>query len=304
MNEDSEQFDALPTEEACAGSRDLDLLDTKGMLEVINAEDQKVALAVRKVISDVALAVDATAKKLLDGGHWHAFGAGTSGRIALLDAVECPPTFGVSHALFQGHMAGGMKAFTRAVEGAEDTLELGIEAVAQANVRENDVVCAISASGRTPFCLGVLQEAKRRGVLTIAIASNAKGPIIEAADLGIAPATGPEVLTGSTRLKAGTAQKMILNMISTGVMVKMGHTFGHLMVGVVPSNVKLRARAHRLIEKLSGTSQGVSEALESAGGDVRCAVLILRGKMLAPAALALMKRHQGSLRRAMEEIQE
>ena len=295
-----ENFDELPTEQVHDASRELDLLDTVSMLRVINDEDAKVATAVRQEIPTIAVVVDRTAERLAAGGRWHAFGAGTSGRIALLDAVECPPTFGVSHDLFQGHMAGGIQAFARAVEGAEDDPALGAAAVTEAGIGSSDVVCALSASGRAPFCLGALEAARESGALTVAISSNPDGPLAAAAELAITPRTGPEVLSGSTRMKAGTAQKLVLNMISTGVMVKLGHSYGAYMVGVVPGNEKLRRRAERLIENLCGETDQARPALESAEGDVRVAVLMIRHSLDVAAAAAKLAAAGGSLRRALE----
>ncbi|MCA9319831.1 MAG: N-acetylmuramic acid 6-phosphate etherase [Planctomycetes bacterium] len=293
-------LDDLATEKANPASRDLDLLDTESMLRVMNEADRGVALAVALEIPRIAIVVDRAARSLAEGGRLHSFGAGTSGRIALLDAVECPPTFGVPADLVQGHLAGGEAAFVRAKEGAEDSLALGEQEVQDAGIRAVDVVLAISASGRTPYGLGVLAAARARGAFTVAIVGNPESPMAGAADQAVVPVTGEEILSGSTRLKAGTAQKMVLNMISTGVMVRLGRTYGNLMIGVQPTNEKLRRRALRLLETITGKDHGLEAALDAADGDLRVAALLVAKNHDLETACARLAACGGSLRRAME----
>jgi N-acetylmuramic acid 6-phosphate etherase len=274
MTAHPERLEDLITEQTNPASRQLDVLSTEDMLEVINTEDRLVALAVSSQIPNIARVVDRVSESLRRGGHVHTFGAGTSGRLGILDASEMHPTFGVDRDLMQGHMAGGHEAFLVPIEGAEDDPLLGAQDVDAAGVTAADVVMALSASGRTPYCLGVLERARVLGAATVAVTCNPESLLQTAADLTIAVDVGPEVLTGSTRMKAGTAQKLVLNMISTGAMVRLGLTFGNLMVGVTPTNLKLRDRARRLVRTITGHND-VDQALEDAAWDVRVASLII-----------------------------
>ncbi len=294
-----ENLDALSTEKANPRSRDLDLLATTDMLRLMNEEDQRVPLAVKEVIPAVARAVDAAARSLHDGGRIHYFGAGTSGRLGVLDASEIPPTFGVESHLVQGHMAGGVGALVTAVEMAEDSAELGERDVVMAHVEARDVVIALTASGRTPYCLGVLKKAREIRAHTVAIVCNRPTPAHELADITIDPVVGEEVLSGSTRLKSGSAQKLVLNMISTGAMVRIGATYGNLMVGVAATNHKLKERAVRIVEQITGQQTGVREALAAAGFDVRTASVMLAKGIGYDAALRVVVDAKGSLRQAL-----
>ncbi len=294
-----DDLDALDTERANPRTRDLDRLDTAGMLEAMNAEDATVAAAVGAVIPTLALLVDRVADRLRAGGRLHYFGAGTSGRLGVLDASECPPTFGVSADLITGHMAGGPAALVTAVEGAEDDERQG-EADGAAVLTARDAAVVLTASGRTPWCLGVLRAAATAGALRAAITCNRPTPVHAAAEIVVDPLVGEEVLAGSTRLKAGTAQKLVLNMLSTGVMVRLGRTFGNLMVGVVAGNEKLRARALRLVREITGRHGGAEAALRAAGWDVRRASVMLLLGVDAAEAAARIERAGGSLRRALE----
>lgn len=240
------------TEEKNPASADIDRLSTLEMLEVINAEDQKVALAVREVLDDIAKAVDIIAKAFEDGGHLLYFGAGTSGRLGVLDASECPPTFSVPVDMVRGYIAGGDRALRFAVEGAEDSFEDGEKDLVESGAAQNDVVVGISASGNAPYIQGVLSKAKAIGASTIGIACNREAKIKQFADVFICPEVGPEVITGSTRLKAGTAQKMVLNMLTTGAMVRIGKTYKNYMIDLNPTNVKLRDRAARIFSEIAG----------------------------------------------------
>ncbi|HGY90335.1 MAG TPA: N-acetylmuramic acid 6-phosphate etherase [Planctomycetes bacterium] len=295
-----DHLDALPTEQGLPESEALDLLPTEELLRTMNAQDRRAVDAVGEAIPSVGVVVDAVARCLKDGGRFHGFGAGTSGRLVLLDAVECVPTFGVDPDLYQGHLAGGAEAFIHAKEGVEDDRAAGRAAAREAGVGKGDYVLAVSASGRAPWCLGVLEAALAVGARRGALVCNPSSPLADAADDVILAETGPEVLAGSTRLKAGTAQKMVLNMISTAVMVRLGRTFGHWMVGVRPTNAKLRRRAERLIARLAERTDGVGEALDLAEGDVRLAVLMLKKGCSVGEARRQLDAAHGSLRRALD----
>jgi N-acetylmuramic acid 6-phosphate etherase len=280
-------------------TRDLDLLPTLEVLELMNAAEARAVAAVREVLPKVARCVDEVAALIRAGGRLHAFGAGTSGRLAVLDASECPPTFGVPPDLVQGHIAGGPGALTQAVEGAEDDVDDGARQVGACGVRRSDAVVVVTASGRTPWCLGVLRRAREIGAATYAVTCGRATPVHEAAGLTIDPAIGDEVLRGSTRLSAGTAQKLVLNMISTGVMVRLGKTWGNLMVGVQPTNAKLRVRARDVIRAVTGRAEGAEAALEQAGNDVPLACVIL-GRGVPRDEAARLLAAAGSLRKALE----
>ena len=288
------------TEERNPLTKDIDTLPTLDMLSLINAEDQKVALAVRDELPNIAVAVDAITVRMQRGGRLIYIGAGTSGRLGVLDASECPPTFGTSPKLVVGLIAGGPAALTEAVEGAEDDQEGGAAEIAKLNVNESDCVIAIAASGRTPYAIGGLQEAKKRGALTVSIACNRPSSLEGLAEIGITPVVGPEVVSGSTRLKAGTAQKMVLNMISTAAMIRLGKTYSNLMVDVQPTNVKLRQRARRIVAEATGLDlQRATEILSACNGEVKTAIVaILAG---VPPEIARIRLHEtgGYVRKAM-----
>ena len=262
------------TERRNALTMDIDTLPTLDMLTLINAEDQKVALVVRDELPNIAAAVDAISARLQRGGRMIYIGAGTSGRLGILDASECPPTFGTPPALVIGRIAGGLAALTESIEGAEDDWQGGTREIAELNVNEKDCVIGIAASGRTPYAIGGLKEGNQRGALTISIACNRPSPLEELAEIGIALVVGPEVISGSTRLKAGTAQKMVLNMISTAVMIRLGKTYSNLMVDVQPTNDKLRQRAQRIVTEATGIdSQRAIEVLSACNGEVKTAIV-------------------------------
>jgi N-acetylmuramic acid 6-phosphate etherase len=288
------------TEERNPLTRDIDTLSTLDMLNLINAEDQKVALSVRDELPNIAAAVDAITARMQRGGRLIYIGAGTSGRLGVLDASECPPTFGTLPELVVGLIAGGLAALTDAVEGAEDDWEGGAADIAELDANENDCVIGIAASGRTPYAFGGLQEAKKRGALTVSITCNRPSPLEELAEIGIAPVVGPEVISGSTRLKAGTAQKMVLNMISTAVMIRLGKTYTNLMVDVQPTNAKLRQRARRIVAEATGLDlQRATKILSACNGEVKTAIVaILAG--ISPE-LARIRLHEtgGYVRKAI-----
>lgn len=288
------------TEERNPLTRDIDTLTTLDMLTLINAEDQKVALVVRDELPNIVAAVDAITARMQSGGRLIYIGAGTSGRLGLLDASECPPTFGTLPELVVGLIAGGPAALTEAVEGAEDDRASGAREIAELSVNENDSVIGIAASGRTPYAIGGLQEAKKRGALTVSITCNRPSPLEELAEIGIAPVVGPEVVSGSTRLKAGTAQKMVLNMISSAVMIRLGKTYSNLMVDVQPTNAKLRQRARRIVAEATGLDlQRATEILSACGGEVKTAIVAVLAEISPELARIRLHETGGYVRKAI-----
>ena len=274
-----ETLSALPTEAANAATSKLSQLPTLEALQLINDEDQKVAVAVREVLPQVAATIDAIAPRMAQGGRLFYIGAGTSGRLGVVDASECPPTFGVAPELVQGIIAGGPDAVFRSREGAEDSPEGGARDLDNAGVSAKDCVVGLAASGRTPYVLGALDWARQRGCFTAGVSVVPNGAMKNYCEIYIAPVVGPEALTGSTRLKAGTAQKLILNMISTGVMLRLGRVDGNRMTHLKLSCDKLRDRARRLVMELSGAdSDAAGAALEGNGGDVERAVAALNSR--------------------------
>jgi N-acetylmuramic acid 6-phosphate etherase len=281
-------------------SVDLDLLPTPELVARIQAEDARVAPAVAEQAAVLAAAVDAVAARLLAGGRLFYVGAGTSARLAALDAAELPPTFGTPPELVQVIAAGGERALLRAVEGAEDDAEAGRCEVLE-RVRAGDAVVGIAASGTTPFTVAAVEEARALGALTVAVTARPGSPLAAAAELAVVPRTGAEVVMGSTRMKAGSAQKLVLNALSTAVMVRLGRVHSNLMVEMPATNEKLRRRAARMVELAAEvTPEAAAAALESSGGDVKVAVLVASGREPAEAAAAL-EQAGGSLRRALGE---
>ncbi len=282
-------------------SAHIDALSTLEMARLINQEDARVASAVETQLPQIARAIDEIANRVRDGGRLIYVGAGTSGRLGILDASECPPTYGTPPELVIGIIAGGRDAVTRSVEGAEDNLESPAHDLDAVNVNARDSVVGIAASGRTPYVSAALDEAKRRGALTISIACNHPSPLAEHADIVIAPLVGPEVITGSTRMKAGTAQKMILNMLSTGVMVRLGKTYGNLMVDVQPTNAKLRERAKRIVAEICGVSvHDAAHILEQNDGQVKTAIVATLANISPDAARERLKNANGAVHRALQ----
>lgn len=291
----------LPTEARNPATEALDALPTIDMLALINAEDQRVALAVRAELPAIARAVDAVAERFGQGGRLFYIGAGTSGRLGVLDASECPPTFSVPQDLVQGLIAGGDRALRLSSEHSEDSPELGRTDLQNAGFSARDTLVGIAASGRTPYVLGAVAHARELGALTVGLSCAPGSPLAEAAEIAITPATGPEVLAGSTRLKAGTATKLVLNMISTGVMVRTGATFGNLMVNVRPSNAKLRDRAERIVAAAVPCARGVADALlETAGSEVKTAIVMGRLDLDKDEAAARLAAVKGVLRAALQ----
>ncbi len=290
------------TEENNPATRDIDRRSTREILELISAEDRRVAAAVAAELEDIAAAADAIYARLARGGRLIYVGAGTSGRLGVVDASEMPPTFSVPHGTVIGLMAGGETAMFRAVEGAEDRAELGREDMARLDVNARDAVVGIAASGRTPYVLGALGEARARGALTVSLACAYPAPLHAAAELHIAPLTGPEVIEGSTRMKAGTATKLVLNMLSTTVMVKLGKTYGNLMVDLQPTNQKLRERARRIVERTTGLKPSDAQALLERCGDVKTAIVAHHARIAPEAARERLRAASGSVRRALEGV--
>lgn len=251
----------LSTERRNPNTMNIDSVSTLEIIEMINEEDKKVALDVETAKVNIAKAVDVIAERLSKGGRLIYVGAGTSGRLGILDASECPPTYGVDYELVQGIIAGGPEAILKAVEGAEDSEELGKMDLQERNLRSCDVVCGIAASGRTPYAIGAMKYAKEIGAAVISIAMSENSPMSIIADVPISVVVGPEVIMGSTRMKAGTAQKMILNMLSTGTMIKLGKVYSNLMVDVQPTNEKLIARAKRIVKLATAAEDDTIERL-------------------------------------------
>jgi len=289
------------TEYRNENTKNIDLLSTIDIVRKINDEDKLVALAIEDETPNIALAVDIIAKQFLKGGKLYYFGAGTSGRLGILDASECPPTFGVAPDMVQGIMAGGDKAFKLAVEGAEDNFELGRK---DAEIlTENDVAVAISASGNPKYLLGVLQKAEENGCKTIALTCNHKALILEEAGHGICVEVGPEVIAGSSRMKAGTAQKMVLNMLTTGAMIKIGKTYENFMIDLMPTNEKLKDRAIRIVSEIAGVQASTAlETLIESDWKVKTAITMLKCKLSQEQANDLLKRNCGVLRRALNSM--
>ena len=263
----------LLTEQNNPASAHIDELSTEEMLRVINNEDRKVAEAVGLEIPSIARAVDAIAEAFRAGGRLFYIGAGTSGRLGVLDASECPPTFGVAPELVQGIIAGGEAALSRATETTEDDPAIGAHDLAARGFTARDVLTGLAASGRTPYVLGAVAEANRLGATTIGVSCTPESELAKAVTIAITPLVGPEVITGSTRLKAGTAQKLVLNMLTTGAFVRMGYVYGNLMVNVQPKNSKLCDRARRIIMQGAGVSyETAAELLTASSGNVRAAI--------------------------------
>ena len=265
------------TEQRNPRSRGLDRKSTLGILRALNREDARVALAVRRELPKIARAVDAIVKALGSGGRLFYIGAGTSGRLAVLDAAECPPTFGTPPRMVQAIIAGGAGALRHASEGAEDSAACGARDLRRAGVTSKDVVVGLAASGTTPYVLGALAFAKRRGAVTVGVTANPRSPLARAARIAIAPDTGPEAISGSTRLKAGTAQKLVLNLLSTAAMVRLGRVYENWMVHVALTNQKLRRRGVRILQEAAGVSASTAEhAVRQAGNDLAAALVMLK----------------------------
>ncbi len=270
-------LDDLLTEQRNPASEGIDALPAEQILHIINREDHKVAPAVAAEIPNIARAVDAIVEAMRRGGRLFYIGAGTSGRLGVLDAAECPPTFNVPPDLVQGIIAGGEAALARATEASEDDPELGARDLAARGFTRADVLVGIAASGRTPYVLGAVAHARKIGALTVGVSCTPDSELARAVDIAITPLPGPEIIAGSTRMKAGTATKLVLNMLSTTVMMRLGHVFGNLMVNVQPKNSKLLDRARRIVAMTVGLSpEQAAELLERSGRQVKVAILMGR----------------------------
>jgi N-acetylmuramic acid 6-phosphate etherase len=290
----------LTTEKANRAAGDLDRKSALQIARIINSEDGKVALAVKRALPQIARAIDFIAASLSRGGRLIYVGAGTSGRVAALDAVECAPTFSTAPETVQFAIAGGPKALASAVEANEDSIQLGRREMAKRRLGKNDVVVGIAASGRTPFTIAAVDFARRRGATTIALTCNRNSPLEKIAGLAILTDVGPEVVSGSTRMKAGTAQKMVLNMLSTGAMIRLGFVYGNLMVNVHPTNEKLAERATTILKKAANVeSRAARKALQQSGRSVPVALVMLKAKVDRNAAQEALKSAKGNVRHAI-----
>jgi N-acetylmuramic acid 6-phosphate etherase len=291
----------LRTEQRNRASTHLDQESTLDLVRIINREDAKVAAAVRQALPQIAEAVDIIADRLRRGGRLIYVGAGTSGRIAALDASECPPTFGTNPKQVQFVIAGGLKALGAAVEANEDSREFGARDMAKRKPGKNDVVTGIAASGRTPYTVAAVEYSRQHGAATIAVCCNADSPLGKAAHIAIVTPVGPEVVSGSSRMKAGTAQKMVLNMLTTGAMTRLGYVYGNLMVNVHPNNAKLVDRAIRILQDAAGIDRAAAGcALEDSGMSVPVALVMLKTKLSAVQARRRLKAVGGNVRAAIE----
>lgn len=290
-----------PTEDRNPRTGDLDGLDTLELLARLNAEDARVPDAVRAALPELARAVDAAVDRLRAGGRVHYYGAGTPGRLAAADAAELPPTFGVDPGLFVAHSAGGDSALAGPVEGAED--DTGAGARDAEEVGGGDVALGLTASGRTPYVGAALRRAGERGGFTVLVSANPRAELAGSVDVHVLVDTGPEAVAGSTRLKAGTAQKLVLHTFSTAVMVRLGRTYSNLMIGVTPANAKLRGRVLRLLAEASGEpADRCADALAAAGGDTKVALVLLLSGADPAAARDALARAGGQVRAALEEL--
>ncbi|MFE6776860.1 N-acetylmuramic acid 6-phosphate etherase [Streptomyces sp. NPDC057702] len=295
------QLDTLTTEAFRPELADVDRLNTLAIARLMNAEDAAVPTAVADQLPRVAAAIDAIAARMADGGRLIYAGAGTAGRLGVLDASECPPTFNADPEQVVGLIAGGPSALVTSAEAAEDSGELAAADLAALKLTDRDSVVGVSASGRTPYAVGAVTYAREHGALTVGLACNAGSALAGAAEHGIEVVVGPELLTGSTRLKAGTAQKLVLNMISTLTMIRLGKTYGNLMVDLRASNDKLRARSRRIVALATGApEERIEEALAATDGEVKDAILTLVADVDAPAARRLLADANGHLRVAID----
>ena len=295
------QLDTLATEAFRADLAEIDQLPTLEIASVMNREDATVPGAVAKQLPEIAAAIDAIAARLARGGRLIYVGAGTPGRLGVLDASECPPTFNTEPDQVIGVIAGGSAAVASAAEGAEDSADLAAADLDALRLTADDAVVGVSASGRTPYAVGAVEHARRRGALTVGLSGNAGSALAAAADHGIEVVTGPELVTGSTRLKAGTAQKLVLNMISTIAMIRLGKTYGNLMVDVRASNEKLQARSRRIVSLATGAAdEEIEAALVATQGEVKNAILTLLGGVGPDTAEKLLRENRGHLRAALQ----
>ncbi len=298
-----DNYDLLTTEEINPSSVDIDQCDTEEIIKRINEQDKLVAEAVSKELHQISRAVDSIFSRLKLGGRLFYIGAGTSGRLGVLDASECPPTFSSDPEMIQGYIAGGDVALRYAVEGAEDDEAAGAELIREKKVGSRDIVVGITASGSAPFVIGAVKQAKEYGALVIGLVNNKSSELETICDINIAPIVGPEIISGSTRMKSGTAQKMVLNMLSTAVMIKLGKVYGNLMVDLKASNKKLYQRSIRMIQTATGiTCEEAEYYLEEASGQVKLAIMMVRSGLPRNQAEELLKQMGGHLKTALNSI--
>lgn len=299
------EFEKFLTEQRNPATMDIDRKSVTEILEIINSEDKKVPYLVEREIPNIAKAVEAVIDSFKVGGRLFYVGAGTSGRVGVIDAAECPPTFSTSPHLIQAIIAGGRKAMWRSIEGAEDNYEAGERAIIARKVCSRDVVIGLSASGRTPFVMAALLKAKGMGTKTVAISTTPNSRIAKIADVVITPLVGPEVITGSTRMKAGTAEKLILNMISTASMIKIGKVYSNLMIDLKPLSEKLMSRARRTLKILTGIdSKTAYQVFEQAGRNLKTALVMIKAKTTRELARRALKEGSGIVWKAIEIIDE
>ena len=296
------ELQKIATEQRNPNTMHIDTLSTLDMIKLINQEDHRVAEAVAEVTDKIAEAVDVIAERLSKGGRLIYCGAGTSGRLGILDAVECPPTYSTDPEMVQALMAGGYPAIFKAVEGAEDSKELGVQDMKNINFASGDVLVGIAASGRTPYVLGCMEYAKELGAPTVSVTCCPGSILDNFADIGIAPCPGPEVITGSTRMKSGTAQKMVLNMLSTGSMIKLGKVYGNLMVDVKPSNEKLIRRCVTIVVNATGCDDATAtSALEACGYRPKTAIIMVLCGVNAEEAVEMLAKAEGRVAKVLEK---
>lgn len=293
----------LTTESRNQNTLNIDKVSTLEMVKMINEEDKKVANAIEIELPKIAEAIDGIVERMQKGGRLIYIGAGTSGRLGILDASECPPTYGVSEELVQGLIAGGQEAIFRAKEGAEDSKELAVLDLKDKHLNENDTVVGIAASGRTPYVIGGLEYANEIEALTISVTCNADSQVAKEAKIAISPVVGAEVVTGSTRLKSGTAQKLVLNMLSTGSMIKMGKVYGNLMVDVKATNEKLVGRSKKIVCEATGVSFKESETiLNETGFDVKLSIFMILSNLEKEEAKVILEMNNGYIAKALKNI--
>lgn len=293
----------LTTESRNQNTLNIDKVSTLEMVKMINEEDKKVANAIEIELPKIAEAIDGIVERMQKGGRLIYIGAGTSGRLGILDASECPPTYGVSEELVQGLIAGGQEAIFRAKEGAEDSKELAVLDLKDKHLNENDTVVGIAASGRTPYVIGGLEYANEIGSLTISVTCNADSQVAKEAKIAISPVVGAEVVTGSTRLKSGTAQKLVLNMLSTGSMIKMGKVYGNLMVDVKATNEKLVERSKKIVCEATGVSFKEAETiLNETGFDVKLSIFMILSNLEKEEAKVILEMNNGYIAKALKNI--
>ena len=296
------ELQKIATEQRNPNTMHIDTLSTLDMVKLINQEDHRVAEAVAEVTDKIAQAIDVIADRLAKGGRLIYCGAGTSGRLGILDAVECPPTYSTEPEMVQALMAGGYPAIFKAVEGAEDSKELGVQDMKNIDFTAGDVLVGIAASGRTPYVLGCMEYAKELGAPTVSVTCCPGSVLDNFADIGIAPCPGPEVITGSTRMKSGTAQKMVLNMLSTGTMIKLGKVYGNLMVDVKPSNEKLIRRCVTIVVNATGCDDATATAaLEACEYRPKTAIVMILCGVSAEAAKEMLTKADGRVAKVLEK---